>query len=102
MSSQTLDPRALGRADVRGTYEITIGEDTHTVRVARLGDADCGDGHRYGVQLVLCGHDEIFECSRTVAGDGASVMAASGWACPLRKANCSDDGRIRTWLPSAP
>ncbi|MCB9778196.1 MAG: hypothetical protein H6742_06515 [Alphaproteobacteria bacterium] len=41
----------LARAAVAATYEVTIGERVHQVRVARLGDASCGIGRRYGIQL---------------------------------------------------
>ena len=41
----------LDRAEVKGTYEITVGGHTRLVRVARLGLSAWGDGVRYGVQL---------------------------------------------------
>lgn len=51
MSHEVIDPKVLGRAEMRATYEITIGDRTCKVRVARLGDSHSGPGSRYGVQL---------------------------------------------------
>lgn len=51
MSPETVDPRVLDRAEVRATYEITIGPRRHTVRIARLGDGTSGLGGRFAVQV---------------------------------------------------
>ncbi len=49
MSTLTSDD--LARAEVRGSYEITVGDRVRLVTVARLGPASCGEGLRYGLRI---------------------------------------------------
>lgn len=75
-------PRDLARAEVRATYEITVGELTRTVTVARLAGGSCGTDQRYGLQFGD-GPVHVVDASRPVPDVLSMLVADAAWEAGL-------------------
>ncbi len=82
MTRPPIDEKAFARADVRGVYEITVGDTVQRVQVARLGDAECGAGLRYGVR-VDDGPIRVVEATRPVDDVLSLLIEDAAWEAGL-------------------
>lgn len=73
---------ALERAEVRATYEITVGQVTRQVQVARLGPGACGGAMRYAVRIDE-GPVHQVETTRPVADVLSMLMEDDAWEAGL-------------------
>lgn len=78
----SLTPDDLARAEVRGSYEITVGDKVRLVTVARLGPAPCGEGVRYGLRIDD-GPVLSVEASRPVADVLSMLIDDDAWEAGL-------------------
>lgn len=78
----------FAHAEVRGTYEITVGGRTARVSVARLGPASCGEGTRYGLRVDDGPIFEV-EASRPVPDVLSLLVGFEAWEAGLVR---QDDG----------
>ena len=74
--------RDLARAEVRATYEITVGELTRIVTVARLGSGSCRTDQRYGVQFDD-GPVQVVDASRPVPDVLSMLVEDAAWEAGL-------------------
>jgi len=92
MSTLTSDD--LARAEVRGSYEITVGDRVRLVTVARLGPASCGEGLRYGLRIDD-GPVLQVDASRPVADVLSLLIEDDVWEAGLVRTDEGFDVKVR-------
>ncbi len=88
MSHPPVDVKLLERAEVRALYEITVGDQTRRVLIARLGTPESGQGSRYGVSIEG-GPVQLVEATRPVGDVLSLLIEDAAWEAGLVD---TDDG----------